>query len=121
MLNYVKTTSPKDFRGLAQKIGKMFDKYNEKRQSQLNDIKALQDKVFELNNGFNSFNNSYLELPNVYEQHQTLKAHLLDSIYTSPAGLFDVSASTSEGQKSAIKQKIMLTDALEKMKIADKI
>ncbi len=116
-----KQFSHKDFLNLPQKIGDMFDKFNSRRQEQLNDIKALQDQVYGLNNtNFGRWENK-LELPNIYEQHQTLKAHIIDSVYTNPESLFDVYTAPGADSTMALKQKAMLTDTLEKMKIGEKI
>jgi polyhydroxyalkanoate synthesis regulator phasin len=121
MQNLEKQYSHKDFTNLPQKIGEMFDKFNTARQSQLNDIKALQEQIYNLNNSLHPHAANGLELPNVYEQHQTLKAHIIDSIYTNPESLFDVSTAPGADATIAVKQKAMLTNALEKMKIGEKI
>ncbi len=117
----IKQGKKPDFRALASKITNMFKDFDEKRQKQLNDIKAVQDKVYNLNEYTKAAWHSTLTLPNVYEQHQTLKAHLIESVYSSPEGLFDVSTANGEDEEMAVKQKIMLTDALEKIKISGKI
>ncbi len=116
-----KAFSNKDFRGLPEKISKLFEKFNEERQEQLSDINAIQEAVYGINKGQTANWESHLELPNLYEQHQTLKAHIMDSLYTNPEGLFDVTTNDISTQEMAIKQKAMLTDALSKMKIGDTI
>ncbi len=116
-----KQFSRKDFVNLPQKISEAFDKYNDTRREQLSDIKALQEQVYGINSGIYGRWENNLELPNVYEQHQTLKAHIIESVYTNPESLFDVFTSPGADGTMAVKQKAMLTDALEKMRIGEKI
>ena len=110
-----------DFGALAHQIKTTFKKFDEKRQSQLKEIKVLQDKTFGNTNENISSWASDLDLPDLWEQHQTMKAHLIDIIYSHPEGLFDVEAEKFEDATSAIAHKAMLCDYFEKMNIREEI
>jgi len=114
-------TTQEKFHGLPQKIGKLFEKFNTERNSQLGDIKALRERIYGIKDHKNDTWGSDLMLPDLYEQCQTLKAHVLDSIYSSAESLFDVSAQNGETTREASAQKAMLVENLEKMKIGAKL
>lgn len=110
-----------DKTALAHQIKATFEKLNEKRSKQLKEIKALQDKTF--GNGSDNISSwaSDLDLPDLWEQYQTMKAHLIDVIYSHPEGLFDVEAENFENSDKAIAHKAMLCDYFEKMNLREEI
>ena len=110
-----------DMTALAQQIKKTFDKFNQKRENQLKEIKALQDKTFGNSNSDLPSWASDLDLPDLWEQYQTMKAHLIDVIYSHPEGLFDVSPEKIEDTDKAIAHKAMLCDYFEKMNLREEI
>ena len=104
---------------LPMKISKLFDKLNTDRAEQLADINTVKSCIYNTSRG--NYNNKNFKLPDIYEQAQTLKAHILESIASHPEGLFDVSPGELKFSQNAKKQKIMLVSALENMKMTDKL
>ncbi len=105
----------------AEEIGGMFEKFNNAREGQLGEIKALQERIYGLREGVNKGWTSDLELPDLWEQCQTMKAHIIDVLYSHPEGLFDVSAVEAENTGLAIKQKESLVCAFEEMNLREQI
>ncbi len=102
-------------------ISDKYDKFNEMRSSQLSDIKLVRDSIY--NSAVPKVNgwDSKIELPDIYELAQTLKSHISGNLYSHPDAMFDVSGTTPKTQSFANKQKAMLVDTFEKMKIEDEI
>ena len=101
---------------LPARISKLYDRLNDERASQLADIKAVKEHIY------NTLTpNGKFRLPDIYEQAQTLKAHILESLSSHPEGLFDVFPADLKYAQNAKKQKAMLVSALENMKISQKI
>ena len=101
---------------LSEKISRLYDALNEDRTSQLADIRCVKDYIYRTSGNLNNF-----RLPDIYEQAQTLKAHLLDSLSSHPEGLFEVFPKDLKFSENAQKQKAMLVSAFENMKLADKL
>lgn len=106
---------------LIQKIPQKYDDLEDSRLEQLNDIKTLRDTIY--NNQIPQINgwDSKIELPDIYELAQTLKSHISDNLYSHPEAMFDVSGSNPQAQSLANKQKAMLVNTFEQMKIEDEL
>lgn len=102
---------------LAQKIPDKYDDLEDDRREQLEDIKTLRNTIY--NNQIPQINgwDSKIELPDIYELAQTLKSHLSDNLYSHPDAMFDVSGSDPQSQAFANRQKAMLVNTFEQMKI----
>ena len=106
---------------LVSQLTKMFDKFNDDRVSQLNDIKIIQDAIYNTNLPGRDGWKSGIELPEIYELSQTLKSHLSENLYSNPEAMFDVSGATKESQEYANRQKAMLVDLFEKMDLESEL
>ena len=102
---------------LPDRISRLFDTLNNERASQLADINNVKDYIYRVSRQ----KENYCRLPDIYEQAQTLKAHILESLSSHPEGLFDVFPRDLKFTENAQKQKTMLVSALENMKIAEKL
>ena len=102
---------------LPERISKLYNALNDARAGQLRDINTVKDYSYRVSHsGAND-----CRLPDIYEQAQTLKAHILESLSSHPEGLFDVFPKDLQFSENAQKQKTMLVSALENMKMADKL
>lgn len=106
---------------LVQKIPQKYDKLEDDRLEQLNDIKTLRETIY--NNQIPQINgwDSKIELPDIYELAQTLKSHVSDNLYSHPDAMFDVSGSNPQAQAFANRQKAMLVNTFEQMKLEDEL
>lgn len=112
-------TEQKDL--LTRDIVDRFDRYNEKRQKQLQSIKEVKDEIyFNQNPLFGNWKNSVM-LPDLYELAQTLKAHLIENLYSNPESMFDVVGITPEAQNVANNHKAMLVSTFERMNFKDQM
>ncbi len=98
-----------------------FDYYNDTRSPQLSDNRLISYALY--NSDIPKINdwNCKIQLPEIYELAQTLKSHLIQNLYSHPEGMFDVSGIDYASQKYANKQKAMLVNAFEEMKISDEM
>lgn len=106
---------------LVKKIPNKFDDLENDRREQLNDIKILRDTIY--NNQIPQINgwDSKIELPDIYELAQVLKSYLTDNLYSHPDAMFDVSGSDPQSQSFANRQKAMLVNTFEQMKLEDEL
>lgn len=106
---------------LAQKIPKKYDDLEDDRLEQLNDIKILRETIY--NNQIPQINgwDSKIELPDIYELAQTLKSHISDNLYSHPDAMFDVAGANPQAQAFANRQKAMLVNTFEQMKLEDEL
>lgn len=106
---------------LIQKIPQKYDDLEDDRLEQLNDIKLLRETIY--NNQIPQINgwDSKIELPDIYELAQTLKSHISDNLYSHPDAMFDVSGSNPQAQAFANRQKAMLVNTFEQMKLEDEL
>ena len=106
---------------LVQNIPKKYDKLEDTRLEQLNDIKLLRDTIY--HNQVPQINgwDSNIELPDIYELAQTLKSHISDNLYSHPDAMFDVSGMSPQSQSFANRQKAMLVNTFEQMKLEDEL
>lgn len=100
---------------LVDRITKKFDNYEGVRSSQIADLAAVRNSIYEIKSPIYGAWNSRVDLPNMYELAQTLKAHITQNIYSHPETMFDVSGTTEESQAFANKQKAMLVKTFEEM------
>lgn len=115
------TLSADDELLLIQKIPQKYDEMEDNRLEQLNDIKLLRDTIY--NNQIPQINgwDSKIELPDIYELAQTLKSHISDNLYSHPDAMFDVSGSNPQAQSFANRQKALLVNTFEQMKLEDEL
>lgn len=104
---------------LPSKISKLFEELNTQRSDQLADINTVKSFIYNISRAY--FDKNNFKLPDIYEQAQTLKAHILESLSSHPEGLFDVHPGDLKFSENAKKQKLMLISALENMKMTDKL
>lgn len=106
---------------LVQKIPQKYDDLEDTRLSQLDDIKLVRDTVYKNQvpqiNGWDS----KIELPDIYELAQTLKSHMSNNLYSHPDAMFDVAGTSPQTQAYANRQKAMLVNTFEQMKIEDEL
>lgn len=106
---------------LAQKIPEKYDNLEDDRLEQQNDIKLIRDSIYR--NQIPSINgwDSNIELPDIYELAQTLKSHISENLFITPDAMFDVTGSTPQAQAFANRQKAMLVNTFNQMKIEDEL
>lgn len=108
-------------RVLMSNIVKKYDYYNDMRTSQRTDNRMISYAIYNASvPGVNDWN-CKIQLPEIYELAQTLKSHLVQNLYSHPEAMFDVSGSSFESQKFANKQKAMLVNTFEQMRIGDEM
>lgn len=106
---------------LAQEIASKYDKYEDSRISQIADMKAVRDAIYDATIPKINAWGSKMQLPEIYELAQTLKSHLCQNLYSHPDAMFDVSGTTPQTQSYANKQKAMLVNTFENMKIEEEM
>jgi hypothetical protein len=106
---------------LVNNISAKYDKYEDARSSQLNDIKLVRSAIYNTSLPSSNGWDSQIELPDIYELAQTLKSHISENLYSHPDAMFDVSGTTPQTQVYANRQKAMLVNTLEQMNIQDEI
>lgn len=106
---------------LVQKIPQKYDELEDDRLEQLNDIKILRDTIY--HNQIPQINgwDAKIELPDIYELAQTLKSHISDNLYSHPEAMFDVSGENPKAQAFANRQKAMLVNTFEQMKLENEL
>lgn len=109
-----------ELRALAKQISNTFKRFDEARSGQLQEAKKLEERIFGTSDETRK-NGKKLYLPDAWEQFQTMKAHLIDVIYSNPEGLFDVFAKKSEDSELAIAHKAMLNDVFEKSELRNEV
>ena len=106
---------------LMDSIIEKYDYYNNQRSVQLADNRLIRYSIYNSDiPGVNGWN-CKIQLPEIYELAQTLKSHILQNLYSHPEGMFDVSGVDSRTQKFANKQKAMLVNTFEAMKLEDEM
>lgn len=106
---------------LVQKIPQKYDDLEDTRIGQLDDLKLVRDTIY--SNQIPQINgwDSKIELPDIYELAQTLKSHISDSLYSHPDAMFDVSGTSPQSQSFANRQKAMLVNTFEQMKLENEL
>lgn len=106
---------------LMESIIEKYDYYNNQRSVQLADNRLIRYSIYNSDiPGVNGWN-CKIQLPEIYELAQTLKSHIVQNLYSHPEGMFDVSGVDSKTQKFANKQKAMLVNTFEAMKLEDEM
>ena len=100
---------------LVDRITRKFDNYESTRSSQISDLAAVRNAIYEIKSPVRGAWDSKVDLPNMYELAQTLKAHITQNVYSHPETMFDVSGTDQESQAFANKQKAMLVKTFEEM------
>ena len=106
---------------LASAIAEKYDKFEEARLTQLSDIKAIREAIYDSSIPKVNAWGSKIQLPEIYELAQTLKSHIGQNLYSHPDAMFDVSGTTPQTQAFANKQKAMLVNTFENMKIEEQM
>ncbi|MBE7709024.1 MAG: hypothetical protein E7Z93_01105 [Cyanobacteria bacterium SIG32] len=104
---------------LAVAIVGKYDKFEESRNQQLQDIKSVRNAIYEATIPSVNAWGSKMQLPEIYELAQTLKSHLVQNLYSHPEAMFDVSGTNPQTQAYANRQKAMLVNTFERMKLED--
>lgn len=112
---------PEDEKYLAGIITEKFNKFEDARMPQLADLKAVRDSIYGATIPKVNAWSSKIHLPEIYELAQTLTSHISQNLYSHPDAMFDVSGTTPKTQAYANKQKAMLVNTFENMKIEQEI
>ena len=116
-----KTLKEHDEQFLIGNISNKFDKFNDDRNSQLTDLKLIRNAIYNTQvPKMNAWDNR-IELPDIYELAQTLKSHISQNLYSHPDAMFDVSGTTPQTQSMANRQKAMLVNTFEQMKLEEEM
>ena len=106
---------------ILKNIISKYDYYNDTRNSQRSDNRLISYAIYNADiPQINDWNCS-IQLPEIYELAQTLKSHIIQNLYSHPDGMFDVSGNDLKSQKYANKQKAMLVNTFEEMKLSDEM
>ena len=95
---------------LKDKICSVFDDLDSQRQSQKNDIKAVEQAIF-------LKKNDKFQMTDLFELYQTFKAHIWENLYSNLELLFDVKGQNEESEKTALLQKHNLQKYFEQAKL----
>lgn len=106
---------------LLNTVIEKYDCYEEERSSQIADNSLVRYAIY--NSDIPKINawDCRIQLPDIYELAQTLKSHLVQNLYSHPDGMFDVEGTDFDTQKFANRQKAMLVNTFERMKIQDEM
>ena len=122
--NFQQTLTPAQShneQAIVNDIISKYDRYNDLRSSQRADNRLISYAIYNANIPRINDWNCHIELPEIYELAQTLKSHIVQNLYSHPDGMFDVSGSDYKSQKFANRQKAMLVDIFERMKIENEM
>ena len=106
---------------LVSTITQKYDEFETDRAIQLEDIKLVRNSIYSSKVPKVNEWNTRLEMPDIYELAQTLKAHIGENLYSHADGMFDVSGITPQTQMFANRQKAMLVNTFEQMGIEKEI
>lgn len=115
------TITQQDEKILVSTIISKYDKFEDSRMSQLSDIKSIREAIYDSTIPKVNAWGCKMQLPEIYELAQTLKSHLGQNLYSHPEAMFDVSGTTFETQNFANRQKAMLVNTFENMKIEEEL
>lgn len=93
-----------------------FDRWNSSRQAQLDDIALIRKLIYAKPSEKIEFGDDIV-LPDIYELEETLTSHIWENVYQSPENMFIVEGKDEVSQSNAAKQKALLVNALDNMKI----
>ena len=116
-----KTISNNELQFIREKVVRKYDEMDDARHGQLTDIKLVKSAIY--NNNIPSVNewNTKIQLPDIYELAQTLKAHISENLYSHPDSMFDVSGKTPQTQLLANRQKAMLVNTFVEMHLEEEM
>ena len=106
---------------ILRNIISKYDYYNDARNSQRADNRLISYAIYNADIPKINDWNCRIQLPEIYELAQTLKSHIVQNLYSHPDGMFDVSGSDLKSQKYANRQKAMLVNTFEDMKISNEM
>lgn len=106
---------------LLNKIIKKYDYYEDERSSQISDNRLIKYAIYDSDIPKINAWDCKIQLPDIYELAQTLKSHLIQNLYSNPDAMFDIEGTDYETQKYANRQKAMLVNIFETMKIQDEM
>lgn len=115
------TLEKEEEQALALNIIDKYDRFEESRNTQLSDIKEIREAIYGSTIPKINAWASKMQLPEIYELAQTLKSHIGQNLYSHPESMFDVSGTTPQTQSFANKQKAMLVNTFESMKIEEEL
>ena len=72
---------------LVKQISNKYDEYESARSLQLSDIRIVRDAIYSKKLPNVNDWNTKLELPDIYELAQTLKAHIGENLYSHADGI----------------------------------
>lgn len=91
-----------------------FDKWNDARQSQIDDAEKIRNYIFDSPKKSSAWNSNY-RLPDLYELANTMKAHIWENTYSNPSSMFDVFGRDEQYIEAAKVQKEVLVNAFVDM------
>src|SRR5574344_785814 len=108
-------------KNLVQKIPNLYDDLEDARREQLDDIKLVRGAIYDKQVPEKGGWGEDINLPDIYELSQTLKSYLSENLYSHPEAMFDVSGVTLQSQACANKQKSMLVNTFNNMKLENEL
>ena len=105
---------------LIGSIPKKYDQFDDARQEQRDDTEELREAIYGRKYKTSEKGKdwkSHVELPDIYEKRDTLKAHLWQNIYQNPDSMIDVSGRDMQSEQNAPIQKASLVNSFENMGI----
>lgn len=107
---------------LIAEIPKKYTSLNDKRQTQIDDTKAIRTALNNKTKPKTSDNwQSSFKIPDLFEIKQTLKAHLWENLWSNPDNMFSVEGQDEASEKGENLQKASLVDSLHKMKFSQEL
>ncbi len=106
---------------LLNHIIEKYDYYENERNSQIADNRLIKYAIYDSDIPRINAWDCKIQLPDIYELAQTLKSHLVQNLYSNPDAMFDVEGTDYETQKFANRQKAMLVNVFEEMKVQDEM
>ena len=106
---------------LVKYITQRYEDFESNRSRQLSDIRVVRESIYSTKVPSVKDWNTDIELPDIYELAQTLKAHISENLYSHADGMFDVSGVTPQAQMLANRQKAILVNTFEQMNIENEL
>ena len=106
---------------LINTITQKYEEMESSRRGQLSDIRLIKNSIYNTSVPCVNDWNTKIQLPDIYELSQTLKAHISENLYSHPESMFDVSGNSPQSQMLANRQKAMLVNTFEQMNIENEL
>ena len=107
---------------LVAEIPKKYTSLNDKRQTQIDDTKAIRKALNNKEKPKTADNwQSSFKIPDLFEIKQTLEAHLWENLWSNPENMFSVEGQDAQSEQFENEQKAMLVDSLSKMKVSPEL